>query len=594
MRRRPLVWKLFSSYLFLSIISVAAISIITLKNFESFVLEQTAEDLHKRARSFELIINSDFSLNENRGTNALVKSLGEKFSSRITLIDSEGKVIEDSESPSENMDNHLNRPEIRDLQSSSTGMSIRYSETLQKKFMYIAIKTAPNLSYSFLRVAVPLTKINDTLLGVYKQAALGIIVLILLLGIASFWLSKTVSRPIEIMKTQVQEIASGTFKNPISLSGSATKEHFELATAFNKMTSELEKRISFISRQSKEQETMFSSMVEGVIAVDSFGIILSMNQSAKEILGLADESLENENISKILDSVDHQNFSNFINKAKTSKFSVGEEILIGQKSTRYLYVQASPIPDTSSENSRLVIVISDMTKLKELELHRKEFVANVSHELRTPLTSIQGFSETLLEDDFNDKAAQKDFLQIINFNAKRLGAIFQDLLALSSIEKKSEEEMLETKKIRIETVIDDAICLHKQKGQDNNVNLRKEISIHSPVRVNSVLMVSAIGNLLENALNYSPENSSVVIKAYQESKFLLIDVCDEGIGIPKEHLARLFERFYRVDAARSRKAGGTGLGLSIVKHVAIAHTGSVSVKSIVNSGSTFTIKIPLS
>jgi two-component system phosphate regulon sensor histidine kinase PhoR len=335
---------------------------------------------------------------------------------------------------------------------------------------------------------------------------------------------------------------------------------------------------------------MLSSMEEGVLAIDNEGAILSLNNAFAALLGAEPATLQGRSIYEVVRKAD---LLRFIESALAGASPVEGEIQIRGAQDRWVSAHGTALHDSQRGKIGVLIVLHDVTRLRHLEEVRRDFVANVSHELRTPITSIKGFIETLLEGAMEDKDNAGRFLRIMLRQVNRLDAILGDLLALSRIEKGSDEQMIELAPDSVRGVLLAAVETCEKKAADKGVKIAVVCPEELIAEINAVLLEQAVINLLDNAVKYSEPGSVVEIHAGREGIDLLIRVKDQGCGIEAQHLPRLFERFYRVDKARSRELGGTGLGLAIVRHIALAHRGSVSVESTVGVGSTFSLRLPL-
>jgi two-component system phosphate regulon sensor histidine kinase PhoR len=592
-KRKTLFWKLYPSFLIISFISLLAIVMIALWSFKSFYYQERAIDLEIRAK----ILTPEFSrLIQSQNYVEIQKrsqKLGNDSSTRITIILPSGKIVGDNKKDPAIMDNHKNRPEVEQAIRYGKGLSTRYGHTLKIDSMYFAMPIiVQNKMIGIMRTSTPLDTLQTALWGIYYKVSLGFIILIIITAFASWWMSKALVRPLEIIKVQAQRLAQGDFSSRVQLSSNDSLESEQLGQAFNEIAIQLNQRIEIILNQRNEQEAVFSSMVEGVIAVDSSESILRINQAAYNILKISEKDIVGVKLKNVIDNVELQNLILF---ALQQKSPVGQEIIIHSdlEYEQVLFAQSAPLLDVHKNKCGTLVVFNDITKLKEFELQRKEFVANVSHELRTPLTAIQGLSETLIE--FPDLVQEKRayFIDVIHTHSMRLESIIENLLTLSKIEKETEIDEIDFASESITLALSNAIFLCKDKALKRNIDIILNNAEDITFKHSSPLIEQAIINLLNNAIKYSDGNSKIKINVVKQEHEVKISVEDQGSGIPEEHLSRLFERFYRVDKARSRQLGGTGLGLSIVKHIALAHKGSVTVNSEINKGSIFSLILPL-
>lgn len=592
-KRRTLFWKLYPSFLTISFISLLAIVIFALWSFKSFYYKERAIDLEIRAK----LLAPEFSRLIQAKKYQLIQEktmiLGNESLTRLTIILPSGVVLGDNKKNPKIMDNHKNRPEIKQAITNGKGVAIRYSNTISTDGMNFAMPLiVSGKTIGFIRTSTPLDTIQNALWSIYYKIAIGFAILIFITIVASWWMSKSLVRPLEMIKVQAQRLAKGDFSSRVQLQSNDSLETEQLGQAFNEIAIELNQRIEIILNQRNEQEAVFSSMVEGVIAVDNNKQVVRINQAAYKILKIITKEIEGKNLDQVIDNDELRNLIIFALKQDSP---AGQEIIIQHDADfeQVLFAQSAPLLDIHKNKCGTLVVFNDITKLKEFELQRKEFVANVSHELRTPLTAIQGLSETLKE--FPDLAQEKRayFIDVIHTHSIRLESIIENLLTLSKIEKETEIDEIDFANESITIAISNAIFLCKDKALNRNIriilNNNEDISfVH-----NSALIEQAIINLLNNAIKYSNGNSEITITVSKQDNSVKISVADQGSGIPEEHLSRLFERFYRVDKARSRQLGGTGLGLSIVKHIALAHKGTINVTSEINKGSVFTLVLPL-
>jgi two-component system phosphate regulon sensor histidine kinase PhoR len=329
-------------------------------------------------------------------------------------------------------------------------------------------------------------------------------------------------------------------------------------------------------------------MEEGVVAVDQSERILSINQAGARMFQLKSSKIQGRMIQEI---IRHKELERFISRALAANKSIATDLTLYQNEERVLNAHTTPLKGAAQENIGILVVLNDVTQLRKLETMRRDFVANVSHEIKTPLTAIKGFVETLNQGAVSHPEESERFLGIIEKHVNRLTAIIDDLLKLSRIEQEEKDNIvLETRPIK--GVLQSAIQVCQPKADAKNIQIQVDCENGISANMDVHLMEQAVVNLLNNAINYSENNSRILVTVGPSESEVVIRFQDQGIGIANEHLPRLFERFYRVDKARSRKLGGTGLGLSIVKHIVQAHGGQITVQSTPGKGTTFMIHLP--
>jgi two-component system phosphate regulon sensor histidine kinase PhoR len=588
MHPKRLVWYIFPWYLVIILISLAIVTVYSTSAVKDFHFNTTSDDLEARATLFEKTISERMD-GPHSVVDELCKELGSSTGTRITVILPDGRVIGDSDSDPESRENHGDRPEFIRALAGRTGSSIRYSDTLRERFMYVAVPVRIDGGVSgAVRASTPLTALDRSLNAMYVRITISGILVAIAAGVVSILVARRISRPVEEIKKGVAHFASNdlSYRLPVH----ELEEIGELANVINAMAERLEDRIETVERQRNEQEAIFAGMVEGLIVVDEEEKIVRINPAASAFLGIEIAEAEGR---MIQEAVRNPYLQKFVRKALSSAITVEEDFTL-RNDRGELYVQGHGVqllrPDGRLRGG--VIVLNNVTRLRKLENLRKDFVANVSHELRTPITSIKGFVETLLDGALRDPVDAANFLKIIGRQAERMDNIIEDLLLLSGVERGLEESNVRVEKGKIIDIIRDAIEVCDHKAREKKIRIDVDCAPDIEGTVNEPLLEQAVINLLDNAIKYSDEGGPVEISASRHADEITIEVRDEGCGIDREDIPRLFERFYRVDKARSRKLGGTGLGLAIVKHIMQAHGGSVIVASTPGEGSTFTLHLP--
>ncbi|MEM7008259.1 MAG: ATP-binding protein [Thermodesulfobacteriota bacterium] len=522
---------------------------------------------------------------------SVVSNLGEKTGVRITVIDAKGIVLGDSTKNPREMENHSARPEIVQAYNNQIGESTRYSSTLQKEMFYVAVPYSSNNGQAptVIRTALPLSIIEQALIPLESKVIYMGIGMTLLALILSLLVSRTTTRSLSGIINISEELAKGNLNVDIPVSESKG-EIPKITKALNHMTQKLNEVFKQLSYEKNQLEAVLSAMSEGVMVVSAKGNIVIINDALTKMFNLVDkpvqkpfwEVLRNREVITLIESV----LEEWQPDTKEIFYIYPEE--------RYYLANVIPLDSPEKE---VIVVMFDITEFKRLENIKADFIANVSHELRTPLTAIKGYTETLEEDAFESPQDQKHFLRIIKRHADRLINIVSDLLVLSEVEGRdalsNENEGGDFEDVNVNEVIRSSLDALKSKASEKGLKVEfKSPTSSQIITANRFLLEQMFINLIDNAVKYTPELGEVGIELYPSHDELRIEIYDTGIGIPKESLPRIFERFYRVDKTRSRKMGGTGLGLSIVKHIVIIHAGKIDVQSEEGKGSRFIITLP--
>ena len=588
MRRKKLLWKIYPLYLVIILSSILIVGIYASSTLKKFYLRKTAEDLAVRAHLIAREVSATFDKENQQSLDALCKTVGRETATRITLIHRSGEVWGDSEEDPRKMENHAGRPEVKAAFLGNRGVSTRYSDTLQQEMMYVALPLEKDGEIvGVVRTSIPVSEIDATLGSIYWKIALAGLCLIVLAAVASLYVVRRISQPIEEMKRGAQRFADGNFSRKLLVPDS--EELGSLADVLNHMAGQLDEKIRMITQQRNELETILSAMREGVLAVDSDERILTFNQAAGSFLGIDLSSTKGYAIQEVVRNAD---ILRFLSRVLTGDGPIEGEIVLHGPENKFLQLNGTLLQDIAGNKIGALVVLNDITRLRQLENIRREFVANVSHELKTPVTSIKGYVETLQEGALDDKDNVQKFLDIVLKQSDHLNAIVDDLLSLSRIEQDAESGEVQLTEENLGRILEAAVVDYELKAREREIKLMVNYGEEVMVKANSRLLKQAIGNLLDNAIKYSEPGKAVEVEATGNTDEVVIRVSDHGNGIAPEHLPRLFERFYRVDRGRSRELGGTGLGLAIVKHITQAHGGHVTVESSLGKGSIFTLHLP--
>lgn len=590
MRRWPFFWHIFPSFLLITLLACAFIIVYATNAARSYHAQYATTILKTRAALLENQLAELFT-DTTANPDSVLDALGERTKTRITLIRPDGVVIGDSYEDPSTMDNHGDRPEIITAMVRDTGVSTRYSATLKHDLLYTAIPVTNGDSLlGVLRTSLPLVSVYEALeVFASRLVATGVIVaaIVVLLSLA---ITHRLNEPLKELTRGAERFARGDFS--IGLPIPSTSESARLASAMNAMAEQLDERIRAIMRKSNEQDAILSAMIEGVVAVDQDEHVIMINQAAGVMLGVNPMEVKGRWIQEAVRNTELQKFIGELlrtraplNKHITASLSNGDE--------RTLEVHGTVLRGSRGGVNGVLVALHDITHLRKLENLRRDFVANVSHELRTPLTSIKGFVETLLDGALEQPGERERFMEIIGNHVNRLSSLVEDLFTLSRLEKDEANGGVDLDLTSVDALVKDAVEVCTAKAVQKNIRLTTTVRQVPGARVNSSLFEQAIINLIDNAIKYSDAGTQVRILCERRHAEVAIAVTDEGPGIPRQHVGRLFERFYRIDKARSSKLGGTGLGLSIVKHIMNVHNGRITVDSTPGEGSTFTLFVPV-
>lgn len=591
-KKRAFFWHIFPAFLLVIVVVCAGMIVFSIRAVDQFHRKLTIAELKTRAVLLEPVFAPRINgVIKPAAIDSLAEYYGQRIATRITVISPKGMVLGDSDKKPSSLDNHGDRPEFLVAMRGDTGISSRFSASLQRDLMYVAVPVnVQGKRVAVLRTAIPVITVKEDISQISSHIALAGLLIALLVAAFSAALSRHLSGPIEILTAGAVRICRGDFSTKLTVPD--ILETARLAEAMNRMALELADRIAAITRKSGEQEAILSAMVEGVVAVDTAEHVLMINAAAGEMLGVQHEDVNGRWIQECVRNVDVQRFILELLKVK-ERLDQEVSVILPNGSEKELEIHGAPLRGESGEVKGAMAVMHDVTHLNRLENIRRDFVANVSHELRTPLTGIKGFVETLLDGAMEVAQDRRRFLGIINEQVNRLNLLIEDLLTISRLEKDDTQETVEMSVCSLDGPVKAAVKVIVSMAESRNIRVATGGQSGVTARINVSLFEQALINLIDNAVKYSGDGSEVTVLCYQDEKETRVSVVDQGMGIAREHIPRLFERFYRVDKARSRKMGGTGLGLSIVKHIVTVHGGTVSIESRVGKGSTFTIHLPL-
>ena len=593
-----LFWRLFLTYAVLTVVAAAVFVVLFQSRQRELIESEVRQRLQDEAALLEVLAeavweSSDAPVEELRSTwQPKLESLGREVGTRLTLLQADGTVLADSSADARQMENHRDRPEIEQAAEDRVGFATRSSRSVGERFEYCAARVGSrDEPRGFVRVALPWTPFEARLNAASRLVAGTAVVVTLLALMLTYLLARRLVWPLEQLTQAAQSIASGDVGREVIVRN--RDEIGTLAVAFNTMSRELAQRLVQLQANRRERdensdlmETVLGSMIEGVVVIDSRQRILYANAAAEPLLDLPKAQATGRSL---FEAARHPRVQKLVEAVLSGRTPDRVEYEV-PRTNAIVALLGSPLPGDPPPGA--VLVLHDVTELRRLENLRREFVSNVSHELKTPLTTIQAYTETLLDGAINDPINNRKFLERIDEQAERLHKLILDLLSLARIE--SAEDAYELLPVPVANVVQ--ICLDEylpvaaSKGVELQVQPPPESVV---VWADEEGLLTVLNNLVDNAIKYTPAGGRVSLRWRIDGRRVVIEVEDTGIGIPKQHQARIFERFYRVDKARSRELGGTGLGLSIVKHWTQVFGGSVDVASELGRGSTFSVRLPL-
>ena len=575
--KNRIFFKLLAVFLIVIAATAAILDVMLGNAWEQSLRTEIERNLTQKTLMFahRVEIDHEHSLSEIAAQEGLAAG------ARATVIDASGKVLADSESNPAQMENHARRAEFAAALSGKTGENERRSATLGIPFLYVA---AP-ISGGAVRLAYPLSDIEAVQAQVRRQllwgSAIASFIALLIAAGASIWTSRRLERIVDVaVRIEQGDLRARVNENPLDEIG-------RVAAAIDKTAQQVERSFDAVRSSQRQLETLLNSMQDAVIAVSSDGLVRWANQKMDQLV--PQHTRLNAPVVETIRDPDFLATVKAATSSKEVKTSRATSIVPG----RAFDVTAAPLPDGG-----VVAVLRDLTETERVEKTRRDFIANVSHELRTPLTSIQGYTETLLDTIAEEPASTREFLEIIRKNTTRMARLTEDLLTLARVE--SGETRFETEPVPAAELLHDAEESFREIARGQGVDLQIMDSHNGSGSVETLPLVLAdreaihqvFSNLIENAMKYGRGGGRVELGARAAQRGIEFYVKDFGAGISSEHLPRLFERFYRVDKARSRESGGTGLGLAIAKHIMRAHGGAIRAESELNHGSTFLFTLP--
>jgi len=577
--------KLVLSYIVLIALITGCFYLYFNHTLQNVMIEESRANLESQGQLARLLVMNDKTMKQPQ---QLAESIGTVIKARVTLITPNGTVIGDSDVGLERlaqMENHLQRPEVQEALKNGSGTALRHSDTLRTSMLYSALTYGRGSTDGIIRLAMPLEYVStarNTLHGLIGGAT---VITVLIALLCSYALSNLTTRPLRDMADAAARIGYGRCKDKIPV-----VSHDEiglLAGVLNDMSERIEDQVQRLSAEKQRLDTILRSMGEGVMVTTPDGIITLVNPAFRRLFSLTAD-MEGKRLVEISRHPDLLQAFNDLGRSDVHELQ--REISI-QPGDITLLTHWVPL-NVDGVRQGIVAVFHDISDLKKAENMRRDFVANVSHELRTPVTVIKGYAETLLDGVLEtDSSRAKHFVEIIANHSERLTNLVNDILTLSSLESK--EALIEFSPLDLAGSISRACTLLQERATFKTIALVNEVSSGSvpPVMADQGRLDQVLVNLLDNAIKYTPAGGRVRLFTEDAGEFVRVSIADSGIGIPFKDLPRIFERFYRVDEARTREQGGTGLGLAIVKHIVQLHGGAVSVSSETSKGSLFSFTL---
>lgn len=584
--RRTLLRQVYPTYLATVLASVLAIGLVSTTVVRRFVYDLARYELSDMIVLTEHRFFPDGVDAPGPGADEDLSRLFRGLQVRVTVIMPDGKVSADSVAIASDLENHGGRPEVIAALSGSEGSAIRRSASVDRELLYLAKPVVRDGKViAVLRASMPLPFLRDRLAGLYLQIALGIAAVVAGAAAMAFATVRRINRPLLVLGNAARRFAAGDldFRSRID----QPEEIAVLSSTFDSMAAELKERIADVERRRREAEAILSGLAEGVLVLDSELRILRTNAAADALFAAPGSGPVLGR--PLMEASRSTELPRYAARALAEGIPVEGDVSLWGSTQKRLRVYAAPIIQDSGTGC--LLVLHDVTRLERLETVRRDFVANVSHELKTPITSIKGFVETLKDGALEDPEQARRFLAIIDKHASRLESIIEDLLALARLEEQ-EGAILEVEPVDASALVAEAASVCARAAEAKGIRIEQSCPEGLEAQASAHLLERALVNLVDNAIKYSEAGTTVKISCSSTGNGIEFEVADRGRGIPAKDLPRIFERFYRVDKARSRELGGTGLGLSIVKHIATLHGGSVSVESWEGEGSTFTIALP--
>jgi two-component system, OmpR family, phosphate regulon sensor histidine kinase PhoR len=590
-------WKLPLVIALTTLIFAGVVALASALVLRSTYLTRLEDDMSRQAHEFAAVLADPTLggyLSDTAKLQALARATGTESQVRLTVIASDGRVLADTDADPATLENHKDRPEVAEALRGSEGRARRYSSTLKEQVVYVAIplvKSTFPWSAGVARAAIPANRINAMLSASWRVPLIVWAILLIPTVLASYLLTRSFTRRARRLTDMAGHVANGdlSFRNRVG----GKDELGELGLALNGMAGDLQSRIDRLASEEETSKELLNAMSDGVLTVDAEDRLVRSNPAAARILGVSLEGVEGKPL--VLAA---RNFPARSLVSKATELGRPYTEVLELPGPRYLAVEVVPVTPRTTGQPATLFVIRDETARRQLDKVRRDFVTNVSHELKTPLAGLSLLAETLQHAFADDPVQAHSFLTRLSSEIKRLTQLVNDLLTLSLLEEPAVQEIQRFSPVDLGAVAGAVVDELRETAQTKNqqVTLRV-VGRDFFVPGDAVSLHTMVRNLVDNAIRYTEPGGHIGVSIRRDTDaegpaWVVVEVADDGVGIPASEQARIFERFYRVDKARSRETGGTGLGLSIVRHVAERHGGRVKLRSTLGVGSTFTVSIP--
>lgn len=583
-------WKQFFSSVLIILIILSLFVFFVVGELRSYDESVTGEMLLASANVVGESLRPALEGGRRGDVDSLLKKLGRKFDMRITVVDRNGNALGDSHKIPRALETYSDSPEVGEALTGGIGKSRRYSSELESEMYYLAVpvKDGSGNVIAAVRTALPLGSLQGDPASAEKRVVYIGALLAALSALLFFIVTKRVTSPLSGIISISEELARGNLDVSIPASGEGG-EASRIKGALDKMARNLSGLFKEVSREKNQLKAVLGAMSEGVMVISSDGKVVITNKALRNMFNLKEEPGRK----PFWEIIRNRELTRLVEGVLEKRTPDSKEIFYLYPDERHYFVNVIPL---DSPDREIIVVMFDITDFKRLEKIKADFIANVSHELRTPLTAIKGYTETLEEGAYESQEDREHFLGIIKRHTDRLINIVSDLLVLSEVESRDtafgDAADAEVEEISLNEVIRSSLEALRSAAAEKDLEVSFTDNGAHSIRASRFLLEQMFINLIDNAVKYTPDNGKIAIRISSSGGAVLTEIEDTGIGIPKEHLPRIFERFYRVDKTRSRNLGGTGLGLSIVKHIVIMHGGKIDVHSEEGSGSRFSISLP--